>query len=186
MGLLRQHDIQMSFHRLVLFSLFYGLWNLGLFGQNAWFMDFGKSMDEVHSILEEKNYMAQIQSDPKLQRILVVIKNDKQIEYAFKNDKLFAISLSKYYSDKQKTKERLESTLAYLNLISNENVGKSVEGRKEVHTVITNSRVMRLFVIPEGNGKVLQLASFSRLYGELNQDSQFFKELIMLGKKTTQ
>lgn len=154
--------------------------------QNAWFMDFGKSMKEVHTALEEKNYLAQIQSDPKLQRILVVIKGDKQIEYAFKNDKLFATSLSKFYSNKQKTKDRVESCLAYLNLISNENVGKSTEGRKEVHTVITNSRVLKFFIIPEGNGKILQLASFSRLYGDLNQDSQFFKELLSLEKKLTQ
>ena len=157
-----------------------------LFCQNAWFMDFGKSMKEVHNALEEKNYLANIQADPKLQRILVVIKNDKQIEYAFKSDKLFATSLSKFYTNKQKTKDRVESCLAYLNLISNENVAKSTEGRKEVHTVITNSRVLKFFIIPEGNGKVLQLASFSRLYGDLNQDSQFFKELLSLEKKLTQ
>ena len=157
-----------------------------LSSQNAWFMDFGKSMEEVKSALMEKNYLADIQSDPKLQRILVVIKNDKQIEYAFKNNKLFATSLSKYYTSKQKTKDRIESCLAYLNLISNENVAKSTDGRKEVHTVITNSRVLKFFVIPEGDGKVLQLASFSRLYGDLNEDSQFFKELLSLEKKLTQ
>lgn len=170
---------------LLLFTLVLSSGN-PLSGQNAWFMDFGKSMEEVKNALEEKNYLSDIQADPKLQRILVLIKDDQQIEYAFKNDKLFATSLSKYYSNKHTSKERIESCLAYFNLISNGNVAKSTEGRKEVHTVITNSRVLKFFVIPEGNGKVLQLASFSRLYGDLNQDSQFFKELLSLEKKLTQ
>lgn len=154
--------------------------------QNSWFIDFGKSMEEVKTFLEEKHYLEDIQLDPKLQRIVVVMKGDKQIEYAFKNDKLFATSLSKLYEDRHKSKDRIDNCLNYLNIISNENVVKTTEGKKEVHTVITNSRVIKLFVIPEEDGKILQLAAFSRLYGDLSENSQFFTELQLLEKKLVQ
>ena len=164
--------------------LFFVVGNLS--AQNSWFIDFGKSMEEVTDFLEEKHYLRNIQQDPELQRIVVVMKGDKQIEYAFKNDKLFATSLSKLYVDRHKSKDRIENCLNYLNIISNENVVKTTEGKKEVHTVVTNSRVIKLFVIPEAEGKILQLAAFSRLYGDLSENSQFFTELQMLEKKLVQ
>jgi len=154
--------------------------------QNSWFIDFGQSMEAVYTSLEEKHYLSNIQVDSTLQRILVVIEDDKQVEYAFKEDKLFATSLSKFYMDKAQQKDREESCLNYLNLISNENVSKSSEGKKEVHTVVTSSRVIKFFVIPQGEGKVLQIAAFSRLYGDLEQDDQFFNELQVLEKKMVQ
>jgi hypothetical protein len=154
--------------------------SLSMRGQNSWFIDFGQSVQDVKAFLGEKHYLREVREDADLQRLLAVIQDDKQVEYAFKNGKLYATSLSKYYQDKQEARLREESCLNYLNLISNGNVTKGTEGRKESHTVITSSRVIKFFVIPEGDGRLLQLSAFSRLYGDINSDSQFFYELKVL------
>jgi len=154
--------------------------------QNSWFIDFGQSVEEVRNLLKKKHYLKDLKEDGELKRLLAVINDEKQVEYAFKNGKLYATSLSKYYSDKQEARLHEESCLNYLNLISNNNVTKNDEGRKESHTVITNSRVIKFFVIPSGEGMLLQLSAFSRLYGDINSDDQFFYELKVLEDKMGQ
>lgn len=151
-------------------------------GQNSWFIPFGQSKSEVREQLKKKHYLLELEEDADLNRLLAVIRDDKQVEYAFHNDRLYATSLTKFYTDKQELKEREESCMEYLGFISSGNVTKTTEGKKTCYTVVTGSRVIKFFTIPEGEGKILQLTALSRIYGNPNGDDQF-KHLVPVLKE---
>ena len=154
-------------------------------GQNAWFLPFGQSTGQVKELLKKKHYLLDLKEEKDLNRLLAIIRDDKQVEYAFQNDRLYATSLTKYYTDKQEIKDREESCMKYLDFISSGNVSKTTEGKKTCFTVVTGSRVIKFYTIPEGEGKVLQLTSMSRIYGNVGETDAFGYELRVLQATTT-
>lgn len=156
-----------------------------LSAQNSWFIPFGQTSDEVRRFLETKDYLKGIQEDKDLQRMLAIILDDKQVEYVFKDDKLYAISLSKYFGDKAEARLREQSCIKYLDIIGNGQVTKTDEDRRTCYTVVTGNRFIKFFVIPQGEGHVLQITALSRLFGDMNSKDQFMYELKILQEKMT-
>lgn len=150
-------------------------------GQNNFFLPFGQSSEEVKSFLYSRDYVSTVEEDSDLQSLRVQLEDNKQVEYAF-DDRgvLYATTITRQYQRTRDAKAIEAEVLEYMNVVSNNQMTKTSEGPLTCHTAVSDSRVIKLFVLEHQDGRTLTLTSLSRLHGPpLNEEDLYYEEDIL-------
>ena len=133
------------------------------YSQNHLFIPFGQSKAEVREFLTSRDYVSDIIEDQKMSSLRAVLEEDKHVEYVFEKGQLYATSVTRNYSDMQVTgAEEIKE-------VNNENV--------TCHTVVTDSRVIKLFIIEHSKSKTLTFTSVSRKFGPMISKQDYYYEI---------
>lgn len=174
--------------RYILLSFCLLLTGLAGNAQNEWFISFGKTKDEVHDYLSEKDYFKFIKIDDQMERVLAVLDEGNQIEYVFHSGKLFATSMRKEYPSKDEAKQRLQNCLEYMDAISKDDIVRTSEGPSICYTASAKKRIVKLFVMPQSTsksrGQILQLTSISSAYAHKMGDNKLYTDTSLMTKKS--
>ncbi len=168
-----------------MYILLFGILAVGapLRAQNALFVPFGQTNAQVRSYLAEKDYIRVVDEDLELNSLKAKLDVDKEVEYAFENGILYAVTMTRRYTNRTVGKEIMTSCLEYLRLISNGSMDQSSKGDITVYTALTTSRVFKLFVTDNSSTYTLALTAISRQNGPMTRDPNFYYEIELLEKK---
>jgi hypothetical protein len=151
--------------------------------QNALFIPFGQTSQQVKDYLSEKEYIRAVQEDQQLHSLKATLEENKQVEYAFEDGMLYAVTMTRRYSNKVVGKEIMNSCLDYMKLISNGATEQTSKGNVTVYTGVTTARVFKLFITEDPTTLTLALSAVSRQHGPMLRDPNFYFEVELLEKK---
>ncbi|MEO0582768.1 MAG: hypothetical protein AAF135_11135 [Bacteroidota bacterium] len=151
-----------------------------LFAQNNLFVPFGQSKEEVKRYLYTRDYVRQITEDNELRIVRASLGKYKQVEYAFKENNLYATTVSRHYLDRQDAKEVQRNVLDYMDFTSRGTLKQESEEKLTVYTAMTDTRVIK-FVIQQTQtpGVTLVLTSYSRSHSEAGADQDYYDQRLM-------
>lgn len=150
-------------------------------GQNNFFLPFGQTSEEVKSFLYSRDYVRDVEEDIELQSLRVQLDDHKQVEYAFdERGVLYATTITRQYDRVKDAKDIEQEVLEYMGVISSGQVSRNAEGPLTCHTAVSDSRVVKLFVLEHEDGRTLTLTSLSRLHGPpLAEDDLYYESDIL-------
>ncbi|WNJ17733.1 hypothetical protein [Pontibacter sp. G13] len=159
------------------------LWAGWVSAQSSLFIPFGQTAEEVKSYLDSRDYIVSVTEDEELQSLRVVLDNEKMVEYAFKDGALYATTVTRNYLDKKKGREIQKSCLDYMKQIGVGDLVQTEENKVMCYTTVTDSRIIKLFVQMHPKSLTLTLTAFSKRYGPMEQDENFYYEVEILQRK---
>lgn len=152
-------------------------------GQNNLFIPFGQSTEDVKNFLGTRDYIVQIQEDTEMESVRAILDEDKHVEYAFDKGALYATTVTRNYTDKKSAKEIQKNCLDYMTQIGLDEVKTTSNENIICYTVLTEGRIIKLFVINHPRSTTLTLTSVSRDFGPMIQNQDFFYEIELLQRK---
>ncbi|MCI4671345.1 MAG: hypothetical protein MRZ79_24605 [Bacteroidia bacterium] len=154
-----------------------------LFGQNNLFIPFGQTKAEVRRYLDSRDYISSIVEDKELHSLRAQLDAKKHVEYVFKNETLYATTVSRIYNDKKLAKEIQKNVLDYMDYVSGKNgILQNNKNGISVYTIGIDSRVIKLFVQQQTTHTTLTLTSISKDQLPSDDDSKILYELELLQK----
>jgi hypothetical protein len=154
------------------------------FAQSTQFLPFDQSKAQVRSYLEaeRENTRSIIQEKPDMGTILAIMGEDRQVEYAFKRDRLYAITVIQNYTNNAQAATRRKECLSYMRSVGADSLEEKSYGQIVCYTGITNERVMKLFVRrQEDNSFTLTFSSIqARYFDKRSGENKFFYEIDLL------
>lgn len=150
------------------------------FGQNHLFIPFGQGMEEVQHYLYSRDYVVKVEMDDSMKTLRALIDADNQVEYAFKEGALYAITVSRNYRNRRQARESLRNCLDYMVTVSHGAMRETNDARLTCHTAVTDSRIVKLFIQEHERSTTITMTAVSRLHGSLEQEEAFFYELDIL------
>ncbi|MEM6804178.1 MAG: hypothetical protein AAF696_22430 [Bacteroidota bacterium] len=161
---------------LYFFSLFLLLHSIA-FSQNHLFIPFGQSEAEVRSFLNSRDYVTEVVKDDKMKRLRAVLEEDKHVEYAFNKGRLYATSVTRNYPDKKSAKNVQRKCLEYMEVTGTNGIKEVNNNNFTCHTVVTDSRVIKLFIIEHPKSKTLTFTAVSRKFGPMISKKDYYYEI---------
>lgn len=163
---------------------------LGWYGtataQSTFFIPFNQSQEQVLEYLHaQRNFVdGSIQRKPEMGTILAIYNPDRQIEYAFHHDRLYAITVLQHYTDRALAASRRKACLAYIKSLGIDSLRQEQIGDIECFTGITRERVLKLFVRKHSdNSYTLTMTSIqARYFKEEVGEGNFFYEIDLLNQ----
>lgn len=154
-----------------------------LFGQNNLFIPFGQTKDEVRRYLDSRDYISVVVEDKDLHSLRAQLGSKKHVEYVFKNETLYATTVSKIFDDKKVAKDIQKNVLDYMDYVGGKNgVLQNSKNGITVYTVGIDSRVIKLFVQQATSHTTLTLTSISKDQLPSDDESKILYELELLQK----
>ena len=154
-----------------------------IFAQNNLFIPFGQTTDDVKTYLESRDYIENVVEDQEMKSLTAQLEENKLVEYLFEGGKLYATTVRRNYSDKKSAKEIQRQALEYLQVTGRGAVKQTTSNNIDCYTTVTDSRVIKLFVIDHKKSITLMLSSFSRQYGPMDDDEDSYYEIELLQNK---
>lgn len=152
-------------------------------GQNHLFIPFGQSMEEVQHYLYSRDYLAKVEMDDSMKTLRALLDADNQVEYAFKEGALYAITVSRNYRNRRQARESLRNCLDYMVTVSHGAMRETNDDRLTCHTAVTDSRLVKLFIQEHQRSTTITMTAVSRVHGSLEQEEAFFYELDLLQRQ---
>jgi len=147
------------------------------YSQNHLFIPFGQSKAEVREFLNSRDYISDIIEDQKMSSLRAVLEEDKHVEYVFEKGQLYATSVTRNYSDKKSAKNVERKCLEYMQVTGSEEIKEVNNENVTCHTVVTDSRVIKLFIIEHAKSKTLTFTSVSRKFGPMISKQDYYYEI---------
>jgi len=151
-----------------------------LFSQNHLFIPFGQTEDEVRDFLNSRDYVGEIIKDAKLGSLRAILEANKHVEYVFENGRLYATSVTRNYSDKKSAKEVEKKCLEYMVVTGSRDIKVTHKENVTCHTVVTDNRIIKLFVIEHPKSRTLTFTSVSRQFGPMISKKDYYYEIDLL------
>lgn len=145
--------------------------------QNHLFIPFGQTEDEVRDFLNSRDYVNKIIEDSKMGSLRAVLEVDKHVEYVFEKGQLYATSVTRNYSDRKSAKEVEKKCLEYMLVTGSNDIKQTHNENVICHTVVTDSRVIKLFIIEHSKSKTLTFTSVSRKFGPMISKKDYYYEI---------
>lgn len=164
----------MKYVYVVIFSL---LIQTSAIGQNHLFIPFGQTKDEVRSFLTTRDYVNDIVVDDKMGTLRAILEADKHVEYVFEKGHLYATSVTRNYSDKKSAKEVERKCLEYMEVTGSRDIKETHNDNVTCHTVVTENRIIKLFVREYQKSKTLTFTSVSRKFGPMISKKDYYYEV---------
>ena len=135
-----------------------------LLAQNAQFIPFGLSREEVLAFLQSRDYIIRIDTEKTDE--LCAIGKCYFLEYKFRDDKLYEISTNKYYPKNKFARLKVQNALDYFNRCKGDIFKANETEKGEQHWLsVHEDRLMELQFISYGDFMKVKLLSTSRNYG---------------------
>ena len=151
--------------------------------QNNLFIPFGQSTEEVKDFLNTRDYILAVHEDHDMQRMRADLTEGKHVEYAFRDGSLYSTTVTRNYPDRKLAKEIQKNCLDYMRVISRGAMQDPRNGKVICYTAITDSKLLKLFIIEHEDSQTLSLTAVSREYGPMTQDVEFFYEVQLLQRR---
>ena len=152
-------------------------------GQNNLFIPFGQTTSEVKSFLNTRDYISNIHEDLEMESVRAVLDEDKHVEYAFNQGALYATTVTRNYVSRKDAKDVEQNCIDYMGVISRGAIKEVTNENITCFTSVTDSRIIKLFVIDHKKSVTLTLTSLSRQHGPNTEDEDFYYEVELLQKK---
>lgn len=137
-----------------------------VFAQNAMFIPFGQSVDEVSEYLYSRDYAQKVDKTLNTEWVNSV-SSSQSVVYYFGDDVLYAIEDTRFYKDRKEAERIVKTCLDFMALEKNKVRTLDSENGINHYAVVTNDRLIELIVEngKKNEGANLRLKSTSRLYG---------------------
>ena len=151
--------------------------------QNHLFIPFGQTVADVEHYLYTRDYVANVELDDSMKTLRALIDADNQVEYAFNEGNLYAITVSRNYRNRRQARESLKNCLNYMAMVSHGAMRETNDERLTCHTAITDSRIVKLFIQEHSRSTTITITTLSRSLGTLEQEEAFLYELDLLQRQ---
>lgn len=152
--------------------------------QNHLFIPFGQTKDEVRSFLTSRDYVNDIVTDDKMGILRAVLEADKHVEYVFEEGHLYSTSVTRNYANKKSAKEVEKKCLEYMVVTGSKDIKETRSDNRTCHTVVTDNRVIKLFVIEYQKSKTLIFTAVSRKFGPMISKKDYYYEIDLFESQT--
>ncbi len=149
---------------------------LGIRAQSHMFLPFGESKKEVLSYLQNRDYVIEAEEDRDLNVVRAILSNQKQIEYAFYGNRLYAITMLNHYTNLSEASSAQQHLLEYLKSSGAPEITRTGEEPFVCYTAITSSRVLKVFIRQHTSTRSIILSSISLAHGPDMTEDDFFYE----------
>lgn len=129
---------------------------LSVFSQNPLMKPFGTSYQEVEQFLQKRNCTLTYEED-----LIVAKKGEISLEYLFRNDRLYQMSIEKQFDKKKASEEAMESFRAHYQLVGAE-VVEMEQGKSASSFVALRGRDLNEVSCRRGDSKQMNLRLTSR------------------------
>lgn len=181
------HDFKLADMRIwSLLLILLGIWG-NLYAQSVFFLPFNQSRQEVREYLTAQSYIPSngVKEKPDMQTILAILSEDRQVEYAFKEDRLYATTVIQNYRNPIDAEKRRQECIDYMKQVGADSIEEKAYGKIICYTGITGERVLKLFVRRHVGSTTLTFSSIQERYFESRQgENKFFYEIDLLQENT--
>ena len=143
----------MRYFLLVLGILFF---STSLKAQNPMMREFGSSFDDVKQFLVDRHCQMSIEED-----LILASKGEISLEYHFRNDRLYQMSVEKKFDKKKASAEAMDAFRNHYQLVGAEIV-EMVQGKSDQSFVAMHQRDLNEITCTRGEDKLLAVRLTSR------------------------
>ncbi len=143
-------------------------------GQNAFFVPFGQTPDEVQAFLGEKDYLTSVYTSLRRDSVVAVGKMNDEVVYLFDNDELYRVFNSKKFTN-LKEAERVEAAILEYFKVRKGKITSTTNYGTTKHFCILDDRL--IFVEVDGDKKLgyktISIVALSRNHGPRMQTEDY-------------
>ncbi|MDX2246158.1 MAG: hypothetical protein SF052_05255 [Bacteroidia bacterium] len=140
--------------------------SLSVFAQNAMFIPFGQSVDQVSEYLYSRDYAQKVDKTEDSEWVNKV-SNTQSVVYFFDNNVLYAIEDARFYKDRKEFDRVVKTCLDFMSMEKHRIRTLDAENGVNHYAVVTDDRLVELIVETgkKEEGSSIRMKSTSRLYG---------------------
>ena len=146
--------------------------------QNAFFIPFGQSINEVENLLYEREYYKN--NYEKLEnQIISELFGNQQVTYNFKDKVLFGVEDQRLFSSKKHANKAIESCMKFLHSKEGKVISMNSQDTRSHHVTVTEDEILELIVKKGKKEKevIVILKSTSRFHGPRMETEAFIAGL---------